>query len=165
MIGAEHGRSRDTSKTGMSRPPLCHSVLLRSFALSRPVSSHGRRFYAQFKMDKSAEDFSKLSMDDQLERLTKLNASADNNPDVDLWSMNSDLLGQSIHIIPCVPGFRPTTFESVDLHVPEPVIRATNTPLSLGARVNNFFANQANHFKNIFRLVPGCYTTPPASRH
>ena len=164
MIGAEHGRSRDTSKAGMFRPPLCHSVLLRSFASSRPVFSHGRRFYAQIKMDDTAEDFNKLSVDEQLERLTKLNASADNNPDVDVWSLNSDLLGQSIHITPFVLGFRPMTFESLDLHVPEPVIRATNTPLSLKTRVNNFFANQANHFKNIFRLVRGCYMTPPVFR-
>ena len=94
MIGAEHGRSRDTSKPGMLRPPPCYSTLLRSFALPRPVFSHGRRFYAQLKVDTTAEDFNKLSTDEQLERLTKLNASADNNPDVDLWSLNSDLLGQ-----------------------------------------------------------------------
>ena len=150
-----NGQSRDTLKTGMFRPPPCHSVLLRSFASPRPAFSHGRRFYAQFKMEKSAEDFDKLSADEQLERLTQLNASADNNPDLDLWSLNSDLLGQSVHIIPCVLGFRPITLESVDLHVPEPVIRATNTPLSLRTRINNFFANQTNHFKNIFRLVRG----------
>ena len=90
----EHGRSRDTSKARMLRPPPCHSVLLRSFASSRPVFSHGRRFYAQLKVDKTAEDFTKLSTDEQLERLTKLNASADNNPDVDLWSLNADLLGR-----------------------------------------------------------------------
>jgi len=99
MIGAEHGWSRDTSKTGMFRPPPCHSVLLRSFASSRPVFGHGRRFYAQLKVDNTAEDFDKLSTDEQLERLTKLNASADNNPDVDLWSLNSDLLGRSARII------------------------------------------------------------------
>jgi hypothetical protein len=69
---------------------------LRPFVLlsSRPVFSHGRRFYAQLKVDKSAEDFNKLSTDEQLERLTKLNASADNNPEVDLWSLNADLLGR-----------------------------------------------------------------------
>ena len=77
----------------MFRPPPCHSVLLRSFALPRSAFGHGRRFYAQFKVDKTAEDFTKLSTGDQLERLTKLNASADNNPDVDLWSLNADLLG------------------------------------------------------------------------
>jgi len=94
MIGSEHGRSRDTSKTGMFRPPLCHSALLRSFASSRPVFGHGRRFYAQLKVDDTAEDFNKLSTDEQLERLTKLGVSAENNPDVDLWSLNADLLGQ-----------------------------------------------------------------------
>ena len=83
----------------MFRPPACHSVLLRSFASSRPVFSYGRRFYAQLKVDNSAEDFSKLSSEEQLERLAKLNASADNNPDLDLWSMNADLLGQSLTII------------------------------------------------------------------
>jgi len=155
--------SRDTSKTGMSRSPLCHSVLLRSFTSPRPVFSHGRRFYAQFKMDKTAEDFNELSMDEQLERLTNLNASADNNPDVDFWSLNSDLLGQSVRMIPVVLGFRPITFGSLDLHIPAPVIRSMNTPLSLKTRVNNFFANQANHLKNIFRLVQGCYMIPTVS--
>ena len=87
---SEHGWFRDTSKTGMFP---CHSVLLRPFASPRPAFSHGRRFYAQLKVDKSAEDFAKLSTSEQLERLTKLNASADNNPDVDLWSLNADLLG------------------------------------------------------------------------
>jgi hypothetical protein len=101
MIGAEAHRSRDTSKSGMFRPPPCHSVLLRSFASSRPVFSHGRRFYAQLlKVDKTAEDFNKMSTDEQLLRLTKLNASADNNPDVDLWSLNADLLGQLFTKIP-----------------------------------------------------------------
>ena len=91
---SEHGWSRDTSKSGMFRPPPCHSVLLRSFVSSRPAFSHGRRLYAQLKVDKTAEDFNKLSTGEQLERLTKLNASADNNPDVDLWSLNADLLGR-----------------------------------------------------------------------
>ena len=100
MIGTDHGLSRDTSKTGMFRPPPCHSALLRSFASSRPAFSHGRRFYAQVKMDKTAEDFTSLSTDEQLERLTKLNASADNNPDVDLWSLNADLLGQWFDMTP-----------------------------------------------------------------
>lgn len=94
MIGTEHGRSRDTSKTGMFRPPPCHSLLLRSFVSPRPVSNHGRRSYAQLRVDNTAEDFNSLSTDEQLERLTKLDASANNNPDVDLWSMNADLLGQ-----------------------------------------------------------------------
>ena len=85
----------------MLRPPACHSVLLRSFASPRPIFSHGRRFYAQLKTDKTAEDFNKLSTDEQLERLTKLNASADHNPDVDLWSLNADLLGQSAQIVLC----------------------------------------------------------------
>lgn len=49
-------------------------------------------------MDK-AEDFNKLSTDEQLERLTKLNASVEGNPDVDLWSLSADLLGQSVHVI------------------------------------------------------------------
>jgi hypothetical protein len=107
VIGTEHGRSRDTSKTGMFRPP-CHSVLLRSFASSRPVFSHGRRFYAQLKVDKTAEDFSKLSTDEQLERLAKLNASADNNPDVDLWSLSADLLGQWFSVVlDACSGFDP----------------------------------------------------------
>jgi len=83
----------------MFRPPPCHSVLLRSFASLRPVLSHGRRFYAQLKVDEAAEDFNKLSADEQLERLTKLNASADNNPDMDLWSLNADLLGRSARIM------------------------------------------------------------------
>lgn len=92
----------------MFRPPPCHSVLLRSFASPRPVFGHGRRFYAQLKVDKTAEDFNNMSTDEQLERLTKLNASADNNPDVDLWSLNADLLGQwlkpTLHVC---PGFDP----------------------------------------------------------
>ena len=52
------------------------------------------------------------------------------------------------------------TFESVDLHIPEPVIRAKGVPLSLGTRAENFFANLTNHTKNIFRFVLGLYTTP-----
>lgn len=100
MIGTENGWSRDTSKTGMFRPLPCHSALLRSFALSRPAFGHGRRFYAQFKVDNTAEDFNTLSTDEQLERLTKLNASVENNPDMDLWSLNADLLGQSVQITP-----------------------------------------------------------------
>jgi len=131
MIGAERGQSRDTSKTGMFRPPPCRSLLLRSLASSRPVFSHGRRFYAQVKVDRAAEDFNNLSTEEQLERLAKLNASASNNPNWDLWSLSTDLL---------------------DLHVPEPVIRTRTTPLSFGTRVNNFFANQANHFKNVFSM-------------
>ena len=108
MIGAKHGQSRDTSKTGMFRPLPCHSVLLRSFASSRPAFSHGRRFYAQFKVDKTVEDFDKLSTDEKLERLTKLNASAENNPNMDLWSLNADLLGQLVYTIPRTrSGFDP----------------------------------------------------------
>lgn len=53
-------------------------------------------------MDNTAEDFNKLSPDEQLERLTKLNATADNNPDLDLWALNADLLGQLFDIILCV---------------------------------------------------------------
>lgn len=78
----------------MLRPPPCHSVLLRSFASQRPVFNHGRRFLGQFKVDKTAEDFNKLSSDEQLERLTQLSASSNNNPDMDLWSLNADLLGR-----------------------------------------------------------------------
>jgi hypothetical protein len=94
VIGTERSWSRDTSNAGMFRPPAYHSIILRSFPSPRPVFSHGRRFYAQFKVDKAVEEFDDLSTDEQLERLTKLNASADNNPDVDLWSLNADLLGQ-----------------------------------------------------------------------
>jgi len=147
----------------MFRPPPCHSVLLRSFASPRPAFSHGRRFYAQLKVDKTAEDFNKLSTDEQLERLTKLNASADNNPDVDLWSLNADLLGRWFDTA-CTLRIRPITFKTVDLHVPEPVIRATGASLSLRTRTSNFFANQINHFKNIFRSVWRGHMTPPASR-
>lgn len=60
-------------------------------------------------------------------------------------------------------GAQSLTFESVDLHIPEPVIRATTAPLSFRDRVNNFFANQANHFKNTFRFVRARSTTLPAS--
>ena len=98
VIGTEHGRPRDTSKTGMLRPPPCHSALLRSFASSRPIFSHGRRSYAQFKVDKTGKDFNDMAADEQLERLTKLTAFADNNPDVDLWSLGSELLGQRFNI-------------------------------------------------------------------
>lgn len=45
-------------------------------------------------MERSAKDISKLSSDEQLEMLAQLNASTDNNPEVDLWSLNADLLGQ-----------------------------------------------------------------------
>lgn len=45
-------------------------------------------------MGKTAEDITKLSSDEQLERLTQLNASADNNPEMDLWSLNAGLLGR-----------------------------------------------------------------------
>ena len=94
MIGVERDWSRDASGTRMFRPPLCHSTLLRSFASPRPVSSHGCRFFGQLKLDKTAEDISNLSSEEQLERLTQLSANAENNPDVDLWSLNADLLGQ-----------------------------------------------------------------------
>lgn len=108
MIGTEHGQSRDTSKPGMFLSPPCRSLLLHSFASSRPVFSHGRRFFGQFKVDKTAEDFGALSSDEQLERLTQLNATADNNPDVDLWSLNSDLLGQRSGMALCgSSGFDP----------------------------------------------------------
>ena len=104
----DNSQSRDTSKTGMFRPPPCRSVLLRSFASPQPVFSYGRRFYAQLKVDKTAEDFNNMSADEQLERLTKLNASADNNPDMDLWSLNADLLGQWFIIMPyACSGFDP----------------------------------------------------------
>ena len=99
MIGIDRDWSRDTSGSGMFRPPPCHSVLLRSFASSRPVFGHGRRSYGQFKVDKTVEDINKLSSHEQLERLTQLSASADNNPDVDLWSLNADLLGRWPDII------------------------------------------------------------------
>jgi len=117
-------------------------------------------------VDKTAEDFNKLSTDEQLERLTKLNASADNNPDVDLWSLNADLLGWWFDTTPDVRlGFDSyITFGIVDLHVPEPVVRTAGASLSLRTRTSNFFANQINHFKNIFRSVWRCHMTPPASR-
>lgn len=130
--------------------PPCRVLLLRSFASSRPPFSHGRRFFGQLRVDKTAEDFNTLSSDEQLERLTQLNAAAENNPDLDIWSLNSDLL---------------------DLHVPEPVVRSTTEPLSLRTRINNFFANQTNYFKNAFSMyrlakagsLPGA-DTPKALR-
>jgi len=96
------------------------------------------------------EDFSQMSTKEQLEMLAKLAASKENNPDIDFWSLPGDLF---------------------DLHVPEPVIRATGVPLSLGARAKNFFANLTNHTKNIFsmyrlakaRSLPGV-DTPKALR-
>ena len=94
MIGTEHGQSRDTLRPGMFLSPPCRALLLRSFASSRPPFSHGRRFFGQLRVDKTAEDFNTLSSDEQLERLTQLNAAAENNPDLDIWSLNSDLLGQ-----------------------------------------------------------------------
>lgn len=45
-------------------------------------------------MEKSTEDITQLSSEEQLERLSQLNASMGNNPDVDLWSLNSELLGR-----------------------------------------------------------------------
>lgn len=82
----------------MFRPPLCHSTLLHSFRSSRPVLRHGRRFFGSIKLDKTAEDINKLSPDEQIERLSQLSANAENNPDVDLWSLSADLLGQWPHL-------------------------------------------------------------------
>jgi hypothetical protein len=63
------------------------------------MSSHGRRFYAQLKADNTAECINKPSTDERFERSTRLNASVDNNRDVDLWSLNSDLLGQCFDVV------------------------------------------------------------------
>lgn len=83
----------------MLRSLPCRSLLLRSLASSRPVFSHGRRFYAQLKLEKDSRDFNKLSRNEQLERLAIVNATAENNPDVDFWSLNADLLGQWLDVM------------------------------------------------------------------
>lgn len=54
------------------------------------------------------EDFNKLPTKEQLEMLTKLAASKENNPDIDFWSLPGDLLGQSFHVaLRACQGFDP----------------------------------------------------------
>lgn len=59
-------------------------------------------------MQRDTEDITKLSSDEQLEKLTQLSAAADNNPDIDFWSLDMDLLGRwpSITLYMCL-GFNP----------------------------------------------------------
>lgn len=54
----------------------------------------------RIKADK--EDFNALPTSEQLEMLAKLTASKENNPDIDFWSLNGDLFGQSVHVAPRV---------------------------------------------------------------
>jgi len=74
----------------MFRPP-CHSVLLRSFGIRTQLNA--ARYYATIRHEQSAVDFNNLSTDEQLEHLNRLAVSAENNPSVDIWAANADLLG------------------------------------------------------------------------